>query len=718
MSLQIEMTGSGSIGMIYPGWEIVEQATPAMPGDTRGAITSAKFSGKANDDSRFLADNLTTLTTDFGATDGRVSEVSIVGLSATVSVVGTMQQFVTDHTYGPISEFTYVGSWAPDYGGLVPVGAVVDADDNLHVLVDRASAGDCVFVFDRNGNQIDTWGAYGFGASDLYGVTAIAIDGAGSFYVGNANSGRVSVFDSSYAYVSQFGSSGSGDGQFQNIAGIGVAPAGDVYVTDSSLDRVQRFDSSHVFASKWGSSGTGDSQFMGPAGVAVDSSGYVYVADRTLDQVKKYSASGTWQWTATAVDALGLSYAADHVYVTTTAGLLKLTTSDGAQASGTDLLTSINLAVAVAVTDSTLYAVEGSAIVGHDNRVFRYFGPGDIPLSAALEYYVAEIVGGIGVLTIDFQATDQTAVIGAWTGNVWANLKELCATYRIHLDYTGSALVVTDLGSIEIPFPASASNVVTTPVNLTGGLVVDVTYLLPQSGEGTMWTQGNATSIVAGASQTRDVAPDSSPVWVADPTASDTVPPPAGSYNVRDTDGDLVPAATWNAARGAITAQVVDTLGTIRLTTTGANLAGGPFTIDGLSVVGTGVVSTPRRFIRSGSQGNPFSSPFMDTIARVCDRGHYGSRQDPDVVVTFACAARDLPGLGQTVGRVFPYDSSRYRITEVRWGNLSAQVTAERYVTVGEVDALWSGLTVGDYDTFWDGFTAGDHQIQPLRFSS
>lgn len=718
MALSLTMTGSGSIGAISPGWEIVEQATPAMPGDSRGAITYARFSGKANDDSRFLADNLVTLTTDVGVLDGRISEVSIVGLTATASVVGTMQQFVTDHDFGPIAEFTFVGSWEPAYGGLDPVGAVVDADDNLHVLVDRASAGDCVFVFDRNGNQIDTWGAYGFGTSDLYGVTAIAIDAAGNFYVGNANSGRVSVFDSSYAYVSQFGASGSGDGQFQNIAGIGVAPAGDVYVTDSSLDRVQRFDSSHVFVSKWGSSGTGDSQFMGPAGVAVDSSGYVYVADRTLDQVKKYSASGTWQWTAAAVDALGLSYAADHVYVTTTAGLLKLDTATGAQASGTDLLTSINLAVAVAVTDSTLYAVEGSAILGHDNRVFRYFGPGDIPLSAALEYYVAEIVGGIGSLTIDFQATDQPVVIGAWTGNVWANLKELCATYRIHLDYTGSALVVTDIGSIEIPFPASASKVTTTPTNLTGGQVVDVIVQLPQSGEGTMWTQGNATSIAAGASQTRDVAPDSSPVWVADPTASDTVPPPAGSYNVRDADGDLVAAATWDGAHGAIRAQVVDTLGTIRLVTEGANLAGGPFSIDGLSVVGTGVVSTPRRFIRAGSQGNPYSSPFMDTVARACDRGHYGSRRDPDVVVTFTCAAADLPGLGQTVGRVFPYDSSRYRITEVRWGNLSAHVTAERYVTVGDLDALWAGLTVADYDAFWSGFTAGDQTIQPLRYPS
>jgi hypothetical protein len=715
MSLQVEMTGSGSVGAIAPGWEIVEQATPAMPGDSRGAITTAKFSGKANDDSRFLADNLTTLTTGAGVMEGRVSEVSIVGLSATVSVTGVMHSFVVDHTYGPISEFTYVGSWAPDYAGLVPVGAVVDSADNLHVIVNRATAGDCVYVFDRNGDLIDTWGAYGFGASDLYGITAMAIDAAGNFYVGNANSGRVSVFDSSYAYVSQFGSSGSGDGQFQNIAGIGVAPAGDVYVTDQTLDRVQRFNSSHVFVSKWGTSGTGNTQFMGPRGVAVDSSGYVYVADRTLDQVKKFDASGTWQWTVAAVDALGLSYAADHVYVTTTAGLLKLRTSDGSQAAGTDLLTSINLAVAVAVTDSTLYAVEGSAIVGHENRVYRYFGPGEIPLSAALEYYVAGIMGDIGTLPIDFQATDQPVVIGAWRGDVWATLKELCATYRVQIDYTSSALVVTDIGATSIPFPPSASNVTTTPVNLTGGRVVDVVYLSPQSGEGTMWTQGTTMSIAAGRTETRTLSPDSSPVWVADPTVSDTVPPPDGSYNVRDGAGTLVSAATWTSAGGRITARVVDVLGRIDLVVTGANLAGGDFTIEGLSVIGSGVMITPQTFVRAGSQGQPFNSPFMDSIDRVCSRGHYGSRKDPNVIVQFECAASDLPGIGQTVGKVFPYDQSRYRITDVRWGNLTAQVTAERHVTAGDWETVWAGETAATYDAYWDGFSASDHQIQPLR---
>lgn len=710
------MTGSGSHGSTLPGWSITEEVTPAVPGDTRGAVTSARFSAHAREDSRFVADNLATLTTQAGSMEGRVSDVSITGATAALGVAGLMQRFVVDHAYGPVSEFTYVGSWMPDYAGLVPVGAVVDSADNLHVIVNRATAGDCVYVFDRRGNLIDTWGAYGLGASGLYGISAFAIDGSGNFYVGNANSARISVFNASYAYVSQFGSNGSGDGQFQNISGIAVADSGDVFVTDQLLDRVQRFNSSHVFAAKWGSSGTGDTQFQGPAGVAVDSSGYVYVADRTLDVVKKFDAAGAWQWTVPAVDAYALSIAADSIYVTTSNGILKLRT-DGTQAAGTELLASLNVAVAVAVTDSTLYAVDGSSIVGYENRIYRYFGPGEIPLSAAIEFYVAGVTGDLSSLPVDFQATDQMVVIPAWRGDVWATLKELCATYGVQIDYTDSTLRVTDIGAESIEFPSTASNVTTTPVNLTGGRIVDVVYLLPRSGEGTMWRDDGSSSVAAGSRVTRVLAPSSSPVWVADPEPSDVFPAPDGCYNVRDASGNLVPAATWQNAGGSITAEVVDVLGTVQLVVTAANLSGGDFSIEGLSLTGSGVMVNPQTFVRAESQGQPYNSPFMDTIDRVCSRGHAASLQDPDVVISFQCAARQLPGIGHTVGKVFPYQQSRYRITRVEWGNVRATVTGERYVTAEDWEDTWAGETASAYESFWpdQDYSAGDEQVQPLR---
>ena len=51
---------------------------------------------------------------------------------------------------------------------------------------------------------------------------------------------------------------------------------------------------------------------------------------------------------------------------------------------------------------------------------------------------------------------------------------------------------------------------------------------------------------------------------------------------------------------------------TLRITT-----EGGDFTVEGLSLTGSGVMVTPRTFVRSESQGQPYNSPFMDSIDRV-----------------------------------------------------------------------------------------------------
>jgi len=105
----------------------------------------------------------------------------------------------------------------------------------------------------------------------------------------------------------------------------------------------------------------------------------------------------------------------------------------------------------------------------------------------------------------------------------------------------------------------------------------------------------------------------------------------------------------------------------------------------------------------------------MDTVDRVCSRGHAPSQQDPNVVVNFAVPTRDLPPVGQAVGCVFPFEQSRYRILEVSRGNLKSRVTAERFVTADDWDAAWDGYTAEDAAVYWMGYSAGDQMIQPLR---
>jgi hypothetical protein len=99
----VSMTGSGSIGHVEAGgWSINEQATPAMPGDTRGSFGSAKLTAGVKSDSRFVMDNEITMDTGNGSQTGRVIDVSIDNLNATLSIAGPGQFLQVDKIMPPI----------------------------------------------------------------------------------------------------------------------------------------------------------------------------------------------------------------------------------------------------------------------------------------------------------------------------------------------------------------------------------------------------------------------------------------------------------------------------------------------------------------------------------------------------------------------------------------------------------------------------------------
>jgi hypothetical protein len=293
-------------------------------------------------------------------------------------------------------------------------------------------------------------------------------------------------------------------------------------------------------------------------------------------------------------------------------------------------------------------------------------------------------------------------------------------------------LIVRDIASTSGTIRNFGANgVTTTPANLTGGRIVDVIYQQPQAGGGVVWNAAteNVTLSIGVAERNEGILYTvNHPAELAQPVPTDTLPIQPGQYYVVDSLGVHVPAATWLAAGANINLSVGESPGTISRTLFGPSAAisgfTGPFSFatgtgatdtPALSIVGNGTFCNPQRFVRAESQGQPYASPFMDTLDRVLQRGHYGSIQDPNVTISFTCPVSELPAMGQAVGTLVPYEQSVYRITEVRWGNLSARVTAERYVPIEDIDDTWTGETIGDFDTYWSGYSLGDIQVQPLR---
>jgi hypothetical protein len=755
VALSVSMTGSGTIGGVLPGWSITEQATPCVPGDTRGGFGSASLRAWAKPDSRFVQDNEIVLESPAGTTRGRVSEAR-VGARADLSVAGALQFLNVDKTLPPV--------WL---------------DQGLDL----------------------TLASYGSGTGQIGRVVGVAVDPVDGGYlvssqdtVDGADRHKIIKFSSAGAYVTEFGSLGSGNGQIGQFgATVAVSPVDQsVWIGDLFNLRIQKFTTAdggltYSYSTKVGSSGSGNGQFGSSSAyisVAVDSSGNVYASDRGNARIQKFTSAAAYS----AQVAVGT--APDTVYAIAVDGSDQILAGIRA-ASGTIgqvntynsslVLQSTTVLEPPATVSSGILSLSSdpnggtwvvwfgaSFAIHYDaawNETFRWYGSqiqfvaagtagvvvylfsslstalrrvvafdyDPVPLSSAIERYMEACDPLLNGYTLDYQAAvDPDVVFPGWSGNVWANLKELFAIYNVELVQDAATLtfIVRDIGSetIEINNPSPA---ITRPINLTGGRVVDVIYQQPRAGGGVVWdaaTENVDVSISAGARDIRVLYTVNHPAELGQPVPTDTLPIQPGQYYVVDSDGTPVPAATWLAAGGAVNLEVGVAPGTISATITGPTSEPVGYTspyyfatgvsatsTPALSIVGNGTFCTPATFVRAESQGSPFASPFMDTLDRVCGRGHYASLRSPDVEISFTCPSADLPGIGVTAGCLFPFEESVYRITEVVWGNLTSRVTAERHVTLQNIDDLWAGETLEAFDTFWSGYSLGDIQIQPLR---
>ena len=57
MSIEVTMSGSGSIGDIAPGWSVNEYATPVTIGETSGGTGNVSFNAASLPDSLFVINN-------------------------------------------------------------------------------------------------------------------------------------------------------------------------------------------------------------------------------------------------------------------------------------------------------------------------------------------------------------------------------------------------------------------------------------------------------------------------------------------------------------------------------------------------------------------------------------------------------------------------------------------------------------------------------------
>jgi hypothetical protein len=86
VGIEIEMTGSGELGPIAPGWNVAEFATPVTIGETSGGTGNVSFNAAAREESLFVVNNdITTTEENLGYISGVVKTVSQTGLNVSIT---------------------------------------------------------------------------------------------------------------------------------------------------------------------------------------------------------------------------------------------------------------------------------------------------------------------------------------------------------------------------------------------------------------------------------------------------------------------------------------------------------------------------------------------------------------------------------------------------------------------------------------------------------
>ncbi len=187
-------------------------------------------------------------------------------------------------------------NWADDNLGTIgagtfqwPSGLLCDEDEVLYV---SDEAHNKIFVMDKDGELIASWGEQGDGEGQFNRPTGMSFDGDGNIVLSDTLNHRIQTYSRDGEFISQFGSLGDGKGELNMPWGVAVGGDGDIYVADWRNDRVQKFAPDGEFLMSVGSSGDGKGNFDRPTSVAVDVDGDIYVADWGNDRVQLFDAEG------------------------------------------------------------------------------------------------------------------------------------------------------------------------------------------------------------------------------------------------------------------------------------------------------------------------------------------------------------------------------------------------------------------------------------------
>jgi sugar lactone lactonase YvrE len=205
----------------------------------------------------------------------------------------TREMYVADTGRGLVGIFDEraapVFAFADPGRMLSPLKAIPDAQGRIIVLdaTDRRR----LRLYSYRGEFLRFLELEGTAEQPELAISAIALDGDGSLFVGDSGNGEVLVFDKRGRLSFRFGNKGKGPGELSSIMGIAPTPE-TIVVSDSQGLAVQVFDRRGRYLRSWGRHEPGRANVSFPFGLAVDGKGRIALTDSLRHEIKLFEPGG------------------------------------------------------------------------------------------------------------------------------------------------------------------------------------------------------------------------------------------------------------------------------------------------------------------------------------------------------------------------------------------------------------------------------------------
>jgi DNA-binding beta-propeller fold protein YncE len=186
---------------------------------------------------------------------------------------------------GSVKAIRNVGSPSrSQFEGLTDIA--LDNQGNFYVTDAVANV---VEKFSPEGRKIMTIGVPG----QLNGPQALTVTDREEVLVSDTMAHTIAIFDANGHLTRKFGKEGVANGEFRFPHGIAVDRNGNIYVADFLNSRIQVFAPTGVFARTFGSKGEKAGQFQTPHGLAIDAKQRLWVTDSNFNRVQAFNLDGS-----------------------------------------------------------------------------------------------------------------------------------------------------------------------------------------------------------------------------------------------------------------------------------------------------------------------------------------------------------------------------------------------------------------------------------------